>query len=227
MKVILLEDIAGKGKAGDVVKVNDGFARNYLLPREMAILANATNMKNLEHRRAKLAEQRARNLEEAQQVKARLDGLSINLTATAGEGGRLFGSITSQDIADALESQHSVTIDKRKIQLDAHIKEIGIHAVEIKLFPEVAATIRVVVATESGATSVAPVETEAPSDGTDVSDEAGEEAAAAGEAFGAEEDASEGQAETAEGEDAAEGDYEGEDDDFDDYDYDARADDEA
>jgi large subunit ribosomal protein L9 len=156
MKVILLEDVTGKGKAGDVVKVNDGYARNYLLPRELAVLADATNMKNLEHRRTKLAEQRAKNKEEAEGVKARLDGISVMLKTVAGEGGRLFGSITSQDIADAVDQQHKITLDKRKIQLDAHIKEIGIHPVDVKLFPEVTATIRVVVATESGETSVTP-----------------------------------------------------------------------
>jgi large subunit ribosomal protein L9 len=227
MKVILLEDVAGKGKAGDVVKVNDGFARNYLVPREMAILANATNMKNLEHRRAKLAEQRARNLEEAQQVKARLDGVSINLTATAGEGGRLFGSITSQDIADSLDSQHSITIDKRKIQLDAHIKEIGIHPVDIKLFPEVTATIRVVVATESGATSVAPPVTEAPADEAEADAETD---ADADEITDVNESPLASQPESAADEDDADlrdEDEDEEDDRFDDYDYDARADDEA
>lgn len=158
MKVILLEDVVGKGKAGDVVTLSDGYARNFLLPKGIAIPANETNMKNLEHRRVKLAEQRARNIEEAQGVKDRLDGLKVTLQATSGEGGRLFGSITSQDIADALDEQHHITIDKKKILLAAHIKETGTQAVDIRLFPEVIATITVSVEPVGG---VKPVEPEA------------------------------------------------------------------
>ena len=177
MKVILLEDVVGKGKAGDVVKVNDGYARNFLIPRDIAIPANETNMKNLEHRRVKLAEQRARNIEEAQGVKDRLHGLTVLMKAASADAGRLFGSITSQDIADALEEQHHITIDKKKILLAAHIKETGAHSVDIRLFPEVIATITVSVETEGGAAKAAAAEEAAPEDSVAEDTEAAEEAA--------------------------------------------------
>lgn len=151
MKIILLEDVAGKGQAGDVVKVADGYARNFLLPRGTAIEANQANMKTLEHRRAKIAEKRAVDLEAAKERAAKIDNLSITVTSKSGEAGRLFGSVTAQDIADAIEAQHGVEIDKRKINLDAPIKTVGIHPVEIKIFAEVNATVRVLVEAEGGA----------------------------------------------------------------------------
>ena len=174
MKVILLEDVVGKGKAGDVVKVNDGYARNFLLPKEIAIPASETNMKNLEHRRVKLAEQRARNIEEAQGVKARIDGLNIMMKAASGDAGRLFGSITSQDISEALEKQHHITIDKKKILLAAHIKETGTHSVDIRLFPDVIATVKVIVGTEGA--SAKPADTAPPAETPETADEAEEPA---------------------------------------------------
>ncbi|MDR1069122.1 MAG: 50S ribosomal protein L9 [Clostridiales Family XIII bacterium] len=145
MQVILVEDVAGKGKAGDVVKVADGYARNYLLPRGVAIPATDANMKSIEHRKAKLAANREQSLAEAQETAEKINSLSVTITSKSGEGGRLFGSITSQDIANAVSEQHDVFIDKRKISLDAPIKAVGVHPVEIKIYPEVTATIRVLV----------------------------------------------------------------------------------
>ncbi|MDR2156556.1 MAG: 50S ribosomal protein L9 [Clostridiales Family XIII bacterium] len=143
MKVILLEDISGKGKTGDVVKVNDGYARNFLFPRNFAVNATDANMKNLEKRKAALAAKKEQELNCAKETAAKIDSLSVSIATKSGEGGRLFGSITSQDIAEAVNEQHGVFVDKRKILLDAPIKTVGVHPVEIRIYPEVVATVRV------------------------------------------------------------------------------------
>jgi len=145
MQVILVEDVADKGKAGDAIKVSNGYARNYLLPRGIAILATEANMKTIEHRKAKFAADRAQSLEEAKEAAEKIDSISVTITSKSGEGGRLFGSITTQDIASALSEQHDVFVDKRKISLEAPIKTTGVHTVEVKIYPEVTATIRVLV----------------------------------------------------------------------------------
>jgi large subunit ribosomal protein L9 len=175
MKIILLEDVSGKGQAGDVVKVADGYARNFLLPRGTAIEASQANMKTLEHRRAKIAEKRAVDLEAARERAAKIDNLSITITSKSGEAGRLFGSVTAQDIADAVEAQHGVEIDKRKINLDAPIKTVGVHPIEIKIFAEVNATVRVLVEAEGGA----QIDASASGDATEAADEGSETADAA------------------------------------------------
>jgi large subunit ribosomal protein L9 len=137
----------GKGAAGEVIKVADGYARNYLLPRNIAILATDSNMKTLEHRRAKLAERKAQDLEAAEAIKAKIDSHSITFEAKSGDAGRLFGSITSQDVADAIHEHFGVFIDKRKISDGTPIKSVGVHPVTIKIFPEVAAVMRILVGT--------------------------------------------------------------------------------
>ena len=145
MQVILLEDIAGKGKIGDAVKVSDGYARNYLFPNKLAIEATEANMKNLEKRKERLAVQRASDLDGAKALAEKIESIEVKLQSKAGEGGRLFGSITSQDIANAVNEQHGLYIDKRKIKLDAPIKETGEHSIGIKVFPEITATLKVIV----------------------------------------------------------------------------------
>jgi large subunit ribosomal protein L9 len=145
MQLILLEDVDGKGKIGDIIKVSDGYARNYLLPRNLAIPATEANKKTLEKRKEKIALQKADDLESAKTVAEKIDSLSVTIESKSGEGGRLFGSITSQDIAAAINEQHGVFIDKRKIKLDTPIKTVGVHPVEIRIYPEVTATVRIVV----------------------------------------------------------------------------------
>lgn len=147
MEVILREDIKTLGKAGELVKVKPGYARNYLLPKGLAFEATDGNRKRI------LAESRARaaRTEEeagvARALAAGLSGVSLNLARKAGEGDRLFGSITTQDLADALAAQgHSV--DKRRIELEHPIKTVGQHMVVIRLHPEVSAEIRVTVVAE-------------------------------------------------------------------------------
>ncbi|MDR1028088.1 MAG: 50S ribosomal protein L9 [Clostridiales Family XIII bacterium] len=147
MKVILLENVAGKGKAGDVAKVNDGYARNFLFPKNLAVHATDVNMKNLEKRKATLASKKEQELSQAKETAGKIDNLGVVIKAKSGEGGRLFGSITSQDIAETVNEQHGVYIDKRKVLLDSPIKTSGVHPVEIRIYPEVIATVRVLVET--------------------------------------------------------------------------------
>jgi large subunit ribosomal protein L9 len=147
MQVILLESLEGKGAAGEVIKVADGYARNYLLPRNIAIPATDSNMRTLEHRRAKIAERKAQDLEVAEAIKEKIDSQSITFEAKSGDAGRLFGSITSQDVADAIHEHFGVFIDKRKISDGTPIKTVGVHSVTIKIFSEVNAVMRILVGT--------------------------------------------------------------------------------
>ncbi len=142
MKVILLEDVRGSGKAGEVVNVSDGYARNMLIPRKLAVEATAQNMKQLEKKKEaekkKFEEDKAAALE----LKAKLEGAVITLKTKAGENGKVFGSVTSKDIADALKEQ-GFDVDKKKIQLDSPIKTLGETTVSVKLFTEIAGKVKV------------------------------------------------------------------------------------
>ena len=148
MVVILNRDIKGTGKAGDVVKVSDGYARNMLIPRGWATEATEGNVRSLEKQKAIAAEKKAEEKAAAQAQAEKIRTLSFTITTKAGDGGRIFGSITSKDIADALKAQHKLTVDKKKIQLDSPIKQTGETEVAIKLYPEVTTTLKVVIAAE-------------------------------------------------------------------------------
>lgn len=143
MKVILTGDVKGTGKKGDIVNVSEGYARNFLLPKGVAVEANEKNMKELEKNKAELQKRKAAELENARSLKKELDEIVLQLKVKTGEGGRLFGSITAKDIGDALENEHQLVIDKRKIELKGPIKSLGDHPVVIKLHPEVSATLKV------------------------------------------------------------------------------------
>ena len=143
MKVILLADVKGKGKAGDVVKVNDGYARNMLFPKGLAKEATAGNLENLEHQKAIAAEQEAERKAEAEATAKKLADLTVKIETKAGDNGKLFGSITSADIADACKEQAGIEIDKKKIVLDAPVKQAGNVEVQVKLYPEVTAKLKV------------------------------------------------------------------------------------
>ncbi len=147
MKVILLEDVKGSGKAGDVVKVSDGYARNLLIPKGLAVEATPQNIKQLEKKKAaeekKFKEDKAR----AQEMAEKLLKEGIVIKTKAGENGKIFGSITSKDIADALNAL-GYDIDKKKILLDAPIKTTGVTEVMIKLFTEVTGKVKINVVAE-------------------------------------------------------------------------------
>lgn len=139
MQVILLKDVKGIGKAGAVAKVSDGYARNMLLPRGLAKEATDGSLKELERLKAQGEAKKAEELAKAKEIAKKIEAASVTLKSKSGEGGRLFGSITSQDIADAVKAQLSIDIDKRKFVLDSPIKHLGQFTVEVKLYSEVTA----------------------------------------------------------------------------------------
>ena len=145
MIVILLKDVKGTGKAGEVVKVSDGYARNMLIPTGLAAEATEGNVRSLEKQKALLAEKKAEEHAAAEKLAERINGLTVQIATKGGEGGRLFGSITSKDIAEALKAQHNLDLDKKKIQLDSPIKQTGEFKVEVKLYYEVNAVLTITV----------------------------------------------------------------------------------
>lgn len=143
MEVILKQDIKGTGKAGDIVKVNDGFARNKLIPSGVAVEATTANKRAIEREKANLAEKIAADKAAANELKGKLEAAAVELKTKVGEGGKLFGSVTSMDIAEAIKNQLGLDIDKKKIVLAKPIKEIGKTDVEVKLYEGIAATVAV------------------------------------------------------------------------------------
>ena len=143
MIVILKRDVKGTGKAGDVVKVSDGYARNMLLPKGLAEEATKNNVHTLEKAKAKREEEEAKAKEEALKQAESMKSMRVVIETKAGEGGKLFGSITSKDIAEALKDQYEISVDKRKIVLDQPIKEVGVSRVKVKIFPEITGVITV------------------------------------------------------------------------------------
>ena len=148
MQVILLKDVKGQGKAGQVVKVSDGYARNMLLPKKLAMEATPANMKVLEKQRAQIEAQRAIDKQGAEDIKAKVEAKTVKVVTKAGENGRLFGAITSKDIAEAIQKEFLIELDKKKIDLDAPIKQTGVTEVTLRLFPGVQAKCKVDVVTE-------------------------------------------------------------------------------
>jgi large subunit ribosomal protein L9 len=143
MKVIFLKDVKGKGKKGEVKNVADGYAHNFLLKQGLAVEANSSNISSLSAQKKKEEKLAAEELAEAKQLKAKIGEITVELTAKSGEGGRLFGSITSKQIAEELKKKHSIQIDKRKIELEDAIRTLGVTKVPVKLYPEVTATLNV------------------------------------------------------------------------------------
>jgi len=142
MKVIFLKDVKGKGKNGEVKEVSEGYAHNYLLPKNLAVEANKGNLKQLENKKKNDQKRVQEELEEAKQLKDQLEKAEVALSAKSGDGGRLFGSITSKQIAQELK-QKGFKIDKRKIELTDPIRTLGYTNVAIKLHLEVTAILKV------------------------------------------------------------------------------------
>lgn len=143
MQVILKADVKGKGKKDQLVKVSDGYARNYLFPRQLAVEANAENMSVMKTKNESVAFQKQEEIKAATELKEKLDKTKVELTAKAGDNGRLFGSVTSKEIGDALLKQFHIKIDKKKINLPEGIKALGITKVPVKLHPGIVATLTV------------------------------------------------------------------------------------
>lgn len=147
MKVIFLKDVKGQGKKGEVKDLSEGYVRNFLIPKGLAAIASEGNVKQLEHQ--KLTEQKRKEKEkaDAQALAAQLGEMTVVIRTKAGEGGRLFGSITSKQIAEELEKQ-GIHLDKRKIEMADAIRSLGTTIVKVKLYPEVTAQLRVQVSEE-------------------------------------------------------------------------------
>lgn len=144
MKVILKQDVKGVGKKGDLLNVAEGYARNFLLPRNLAMEATEGNMNTLKERQDIQARKKEREHDRAKTLAASLKDVVVTITAKTGEGGKLFGSITSKDIADGLARQ-KIELDRRKIELKDPIKLLGSYDVPIRVYPELVVTIKVVV----------------------------------------------------------------------------------
>ncbi|MBO8141085.1 MAG: 50S ribosomal protein L9 [Firmicutes bacterium] len=149
MKVILLQDVKGLGRKNDVVDVAEGYGRNYLIPRGLALLATDASLKQREQKQR--AEKRKREREEAQarETATKLEARPLVLKVKAGEGGKLFGSVTAADIARELLQQHGANVDKRRIELDEPIKSIGTYEIAVRLHPGVQARLKLEVLEES------------------------------------------------------------------------------
>ena len=145
MKVIVLQDTKNVGKKGEIKNVSDGYAKNFLIPKGIVKEATEANIKELKRKQAADAEKRATDKASAEILKERLSQIEVTVKAKAGEGGKVFGSVTSKDISDALAAQFGIEIDKKKILLDSPIKMLGQYTVEAKLYQEVTGAVKVLV----------------------------------------------------------------------------------
>jgi large subunit ribosomal protein L9 len=152
MDVILLQDVARLGQAGEVRKVAPGYARNYLIPNGLAVLATKGSLKELEQRQRVEARREQELVEEARELAGNLDGVTLTISAKTGEKDRLYGSVTTGDIAQAIEAETGVAVDRRKIELEEPIRQLGMYTVPIKLASEVVPVIRVDIVGEDGET---------------------------------------------------------------------------
>lgn len=143
MKVILKADVKGTGKKGQVCEVADGYARNFLFPRGLALEATSGNVQDLANKKASEEKRKEREKQVAQELATRLQALTVEVGTKTGEGGRLFGSVTNKEIAETLKKKYSLEIDKRKIELKEPIKSLGTYTVHAKLHPEVSANFQV------------------------------------------------------------------------------------
>ena len=143
MKVILMQDVKGKGKKGQMIEVSDGYARNYMLPRKLAVEATADAVNTMRMNDKAAAEKAARERAEAVETSKKLRDLTLVVTAKGGGAGRLFGSVTNQEIADALKAKTGITLDKRKIVISDPIKSVGTYTVQCKLGYEIVAPLTV------------------------------------------------------------------------------------
>jgi large subunit ribosomal protein L9 len=145
MKVVLLADVKGQGKKDEIVNVSDGYARNFLFPRKLAIEADAKVLNEIKGREASLKHKIEVETAEAKALAARLDSILVKIPASSGADGRLYGSITAKDISETLAKEYSITVDKRKIQLSDAIRAYGKYDLDVKLYTDVVGKIHVLV----------------------------------------------------------------------------------
>ena len=145
MKVILQQDVKGQGKKGQLVDVSDGYARNFLLPKKLAVIATAENLNTMKQQEKARKAQQAAEKAEAEALAKKLESLTVKVAAKAGEGGRLFGAVTAKEISECLAAQHGLNIAKAKLVLDEPIKACGGYKIKAKLGYEIVGTVNVMV----------------------------------------------------------------------------------
>lgn len=143
MKIILIQDVKKLGKKGEIIEASDGYARNYILPQKLGIEANSKNLNDLKLQKMKEEKDAQRILDEARELAEKISGQVVTVKMKAGEGGKVFGSVSAKEIAEAMKKQNALEIDKKKIQLQEPIRSFGFHEVGIKLHPQVTGTLRV------------------------------------------------------------------------------------
>ena len=146
MKVILMQDVKGQGKKGQLVEVSDGYGRNFLLAKKLAVLATPENLNTMKQQEKARKAQEAAEKAEAQEIAKKLEGLTVKIVAKAGEGGRLFGAVTAKEVSEALNAQHGINIAKAKLVLEEPIKACGGYKIRAKLGYEISGTVSVMVA---------------------------------------------------------------------------------
>ena len=145
MKVVLLKDVKSQGKKDDLITVSDGYARNYLIPRGLAVEADAKALNDIKNREEAKRHRIEQEIAAANETKSRLESVVVKIRGKAGTDGKLFGSVTSADVAEELKAQSGIEVDRKKITLDAPIKAFGTYALSVKLYPEITGTINVIV----------------------------------------------------------------------------------
>lgn len=148
MKVILLQDVKDLGKKDSIVNVSDGYARNFLFPKKVAVEASEGALKTIADKKSSLQNKKNMELQAAKELADKLNKVEVNIKTKTGDNGKLFGSITNKDIAELIKSQHKIEIDKKKIVLNDTIKAVGTYQAEIKVYPEVSAKVKVIVSAE-------------------------------------------------------------------------------
>ena len=148
MKVILQQDVKKVGSKGDIVEVSEGYGRNFLLPKKLAVEATAANLETAKQKANSAARKKQQATDEASLLAAQLEKVSVKVAVRIGEGGKLFGSVTGKDVADALAKEHGIDVDRRKISLKSEVTGAGEYEAVIKVHPEIQSTIRVLVVAE-------------------------------------------------------------------------------
>lgn len=145
MKVLLKADVKGQGKKGEIKEVSDGYARNFLLPKGLAVVADAKALNEVKNKQEAEKQKLEREKQNAKNLSEKISSVTLKLTATAGPDGKLYGSVTPANIAEELKSKQNIDIDKRKIVLDENIKSFGTYVIDVKIYPEITAKLTVVV----------------------------------------------------------------------------------
>lgn len=148
MKVILQQEVKKVGKKGEIIEVSEGYARNFLLPKGLAMEATSANLNMVKQQKESDAYKQQKALEEAKALGEKIKDITVTIKAKIGEGGRMFGSVTGKDVADALDKQHRMTLDKRKIELKDAIKSLGEYTVPVKIHVDVTVDLKVIVVPE-------------------------------------------------------------------------------